>query len=343
MKINKLELQKALEKVKPGLARSEFIEQTTSFAFTGGNVVTYNDEISISHPVENLDVTGAVKAQTLYELLNRIKDEEIDIDWEDNQVIIKAGKSKAGLVFEQEVVLPVEEEIGEIKGWKKLPEDFIKALKFCYPCCSRDMSRPVLTCVNVTEKRIEASDSYQIITFDLSDKIPVEPFLIPVSAIRELVKYDIKEVSKGESWIHFRTEDGTVFSSRIFMGEFPNIDAHLEVSGKEFDFPKNTREILERADVFSKKGASHDDIIPAVEIEIKKKLMHVSAKNEHGWFKERARVKYADDPVAFEVGIDFLLDIADKFWNCVIGENAIKFEGDNWVHVIATLGSGDGE
>lgn len=336
MKINKLELQKALEKVKPGLAKTEFIEQTTSFAFTGGNVVTYNDEISISHPVENLDVTGAVKAQTLYELLNRIKDEEIDIEWEDNQVIIQAGKSKAGLVFEQEVVLPVKDEIGKIGKWKKVPKGFIEAIKFCYPCCSRDMSRPVLTCVNVTQKRVEASDSYQIIAFDMAGKLPVEPFLMPVSAVRELVKYDVKEISKGESWIHFRTEDGTVFSSRIFMGEFPDVSNHLEVSGKEFNFPKNTKEMLERADVFSKKGVSASDVIPTVEIELKKKTMHVSAKNEYGWFKEKASVEYMEDPVKFEVGIQFLLDIANKFFDCVIGENVIKFKGDNWAHVIAT-------
>ena len=72
MKINKVELQEALEKVKPGLASRELIEQSTSFAFMGDRVVTYNDEISISHPVKNLDVTGAVKAQTLYAFLNKI-------------------------------------------------------------------------------------------------------------------------------------------------------------------------------------------------------------------------------------------------------------------------------
>ena len=48
MKINKKELQEALERVKPGLASRELIEQSTSFAFMRDRVVTYNDEISIS-------------------------------------------------------------------------------------------------------------------------------------------------------------------------------------------------------------------------------------------------------------------------------------------------------
>jgi len=33
MKVNKVELQEALEKGKPGLASRELIEQSTSFAF----------------------------------------------------------------------------------------------------------------------------------------------------------------------------------------------------------------------------------------------------------------------------------------------------------------------
>ena len=86
MKINKTELQLALEKVKPGLASKEVIEQSTSFAFMGNRVVTYNDEISISHPVKGLEVMGAVKAQALYSFLSKVKRDEIDVEWEENQL-----------------------------------------------------------------------------------------------------------------------------------------------------------------------------------------------------------------------------------------------------------------
>ena len=69
MKLNKTDLQKALEIVKPGLANKEMIEHSTSFAFIGGRVVTYNDEISLSHPVEGLEIEGAIHAEELYKLL----------------------------------------------------------------------------------------------------------------------------------------------------------------------------------------------------------------------------------------------------------------------------------
>ncbi len=336
MKVNKRELQNALEKVKPGLAQKELIEQATSFSFLGDRVVTYNDEISISHPVEGLDVKGAIKAQALYEFLNKIKKDEIEIDWEENQVLIKAGKSKAGLVFEQEVKLPIDEEIGEIGKWKKLPENFIEALKFCHPCCSRDMSRPVLTCVNVAKDKIEASDSYQIVLYKLDKKMPVKEFLIPASSVKELVRYDIKEIAEGESWVHFRTEEGTVFSSRTINNEFPDTSRHLDVDGVEFSFPKNIDEILQRANVFSKKETNTGDI-PVVTVEIKDKKVKVSARNESGWFEEEVRTKYDKDPVKFSVGIEFLISLFDKLQNCIIGEDKIGFSGDNWKHIVSVL------
>jgi len=327
MKVNKTQLQEALEKVRPGLANKEMIEQTTSFTFMGGKVVTYNDEISISHPVEGLDVTGAIKAQALYKFLDKVKKDEIDITWEENQVIIKAGKSKAGLVFEQEVKLPIEVEIGKIEKWKKLPENFVEALKFCYPCCSRDMSRPVLTCVSIDKENIQASDSYQIVLHTLDKTMPIKACLIPASAAKELVKYAVTSVAIGESWLHFKTEDGTIFSCRILNNEFPDTSKHLEFEGVEFEFPKNIEQILERANVFSKKASSHGDI-PIITIQIKDGQVKVIAENEYGWFEEKTRTKYTGKPVKFIIGIEFLLSIFGKLRNCTIGVGKI---GSIWL------------
>ncbi len=336
MKISKSELLNALEKVRPGLSNRDLIEQATSFTFLGDRVVTYNDEISISHPVKGLDVTGAIKAQALYAFLNKIKKDEIDIEWQENQVLIKAGKSKAGLVFEQEVRLPIEEEIGQMGKWRKLPDNFIEALKFCYPCCSKDMSRPVLTCVSVSKDKIEASDSYQIVQHTLDGEMPGKDFLIPATAAKELVRYKVNEITKGESWIHFRTEDGTVFSCRVLNNEFPDTSKHLQVDGVAFGFPKNIDQVLERADIFSKKESSAGDLAMVI-VEIKDGRVRISADNEYGWFEEESRVKYDGDPVKFAVGIEFMISLVGKLQNCIIGDDKIGFRGENWQHIVAMM------
>ena len=79
MKLNTKDFQEALKIVKPGLARNENIEQSTSFAFKDGHIITYNDNISISHPIDDLDVTGAVIGSTLYDYVMKLKREEMEL------------------------------------------------------------------------------------------------------------------------------------------------------------------------------------------------------------------------------------------------------------------------
>ncbi len=339
MKIDKAELQKALEKVKPGLANKELIEQSTSFAFINNRVVTYNDEISISHPVPGLgDVTGAIKAQALYEFLNKVKRDTIVLEWEENQVIIKAGRSKAGLILEQEIKLPIEE-IGDVDKWSKLPDGIIDAIKLCYPCCSRDMSRPVLTCVHVNGAVVEASDSFQIIQHRLDRAVPGKSFLIPATSVKELIRYDIKEMAQSDTWIHFRTPEGTVFSSRVVEGTFPDVNKIIEITdGQEFNFPDGMQEALGRANVFAKRSAAPGET-PIVTIEILDGHITLSASNEYGWFEERLKTT-SNNNFKFQIGIEFLISLLEKLKVCTISRDKIDkigFRGENWQHVVAIM------
>ena len=178
MKINKKELIKALTTVKPGLASKEMIEQSTSFCFLDNTVVTYNDEISISCPVPGIELKGAVNAVELYAFVNKVKTEEIDLSINENEILLKAGRSKAGLTLTAEVVLPIEE-IGKINKWKKLPDKFLDGLAFASAACSRDMSRPVLTCVHINKDVIEGTDSFRAARYFLKESVPIKPTLLP--------------------------------------------------------------------------------------------------------------------------------------------------------------------
>lgn len=339
MQVKKAELQAALEKVKPGLADRELIEQATSFAFMNGRVVTYNDEISISHPVQDLDVKGAVKAEALYSFLNRVKQDTITIDVDDNQLKITAGRSKAGLVLEQEVKLPVEE-VGEIGEWAPLPEGFVKALKMCHPCCTKDMSMGVLTCVYVTGDIVVGSDGYQIIKYHLDGEMPVESFLLPAASAKELTRYEPTHIASGNGWIHFRTEDDTVFSSRVFSGQYPDFEVHFQFEGTEIEFPEGTREALERAEVFSRPDLVTQDM-PTVTLAIGKNKVDITSQDQSGWFQESLRLRYTGEPIKFTTNVQFLLALLSQSPSCVYGEGRIQFAGEKWTHLISTMMSED--
>lgn len=335
MKINKSELQSALEKVRPGLANKELIEQSTSFAFMGDRVVTYNDEISISHPVKELNVTGAVKAQELYQFLNKVDKDEIEVEWEECQVKIKAGKSKAGLTLQEEIRLPIDE-IGNIGEWENLPDGFMEGMRFCRSSCSKDMSNPVLTCLHVRQDGyVESSDGFRITRYTLNDALPINTFLIPVSSVVELIKYNIKQIAQGYGWIHFKTDEGTIFSCRIFQDNYPAIAHILDVSeGKEIALPQDMSNALDRAQVFAKADFSGDSLVA---IYIADSKMTVSTESDSGWFEETIRIKYKDDPIQFKTNPIFLSEMLGKVRNCVIGKEKIKFDGENWVHIIGLI------
>jgi DNA polymerase III sliding clamp (beta) subunit (PCNA family) len=326
--MKKENLLQALEIVKPGLASREIIEQTNAFAFIKGRVVTYNDEISLSHPVTGLDITGAVQAEELYQLLRKIKKDEIEITVNDNEITINAGKAKAGLVLQQEIKLPLQE-VDTHSDWHKLPENFTKPLRFAVAACSHDSSQPILKSVHVNQKGyIEGSDNFRVTRYTLAKRLSVKTFLIPATSVREVIKLNPAEIAEGTGWIHFRTAEGTTLSCRVYEETFPDTTPFLSVEGVEINFPKTIMDIIERAAVFTEND---------VYVSLKDKRITISSKSDTGWFKEEANAVYDGEPVEFSIVPGLLKDILSETQHCVYNGSVLKFEGENWVYVSSVI------
>lgn len=336
MKLIKAELLSALEIVKPGLASREMIEQSTAFAFLNGRVVTYNDEISISHPVAGIDFDGAVKAEELYKLLNKTKRDEIELTAEENEIRITAGRTKAGITFQAEVKLPLEE-LGEIPEWKPMPERLIEALNFVQFTCSKDMAgQPVLACVHIMKKGIVESCDNVRLTRYRTGKVPIEgSCLIPVGNVKELLKYNIIEMSEGNGWVHFRTKADTVFSCRVMSGdEYPDVDKSgiLNVEGIAITLPKTIGDILDRAAIFSNKDYITGDNIT---VSMEGKKLKIRGQSEAGWLEETAKMDYEGPEIVFMIPPAFLKDILNQTNVCTVGDGKLKFMGEHWEYVAA--------
>lgn len=337
MQVKREELQRALQIVKPGLSNKDVIEQATSFAFIEGRVVTYNDEISISHPITGLNLEGAIKADQLYNFLSKLTKEDVDITIKDKEILISAGKSKAGIPLQMEIKLPLKQEISHFGKWQPLPERFLDMVRRALPSCSKDMSRPVLTCVHVSQKGfIEASDNYRIAQCDLKEEMPIKSFLIPASSALQVVKMKVlpTEVAEGKGWIHFKNEEDTVISCRIIEEAYPNISKYLNVEGKKLVLPKTIAAVLDRASVFYERDHDLDE---AVIITLKEDKLIVKAMADAGgttgWFKEELNMAYSDEPVSFSITPYLLQDIITESAGCILGEDKLKFEGDGWVYI----------
>jgi hypothetical protein len=331
MLINKEKLQRALEIVKPGLVTGkEIIDQSKSFAFLDNRVVTYNDEISISYPIDGLELNGVIESEYLYKLLSKLKTEEIDIVAEENEIVITSGKAKAGFTFKSDIQLPIEE-IGDVGKWKKLPEDYVKALQFCIPSCSKNMSSPKLACVHTSESFVQGCDNLRISYFALMKYMPVSPFLILYSSAQEVVKLNPSKIAAGEGWIHFKTDEGAILSCRTFDEKYPDTSSMLTVKGTKITLPKVTSKILDKASIFLNKANEID----FVNISIKNGKIYFDSKNESGWYKENAKIEYSGEPINFITAPNFLMQILSETSKCTISENKIRFEGDQWIYVSA--------
>lgn len=334
MKLNKNKLASALEIVKPGLANKEIIEQATSFAFLGDRVVTYNDEISLSHPIEGLNLQGAIQADNLYKFLNKLKQEDIEFTTEDNQIILTSGRAKAGLTLQSEVKLPLESDVAVRSKWQTLPEDFNKFVAMAMTSCSRDMSKAVLTCVHISKNgMVESSDNYRIMQCNLQNDMPVESFLLPAMSAAEVVKIKPTKIAQGKGWMHFQNEEETIISCRIINDAFPNVNPVLNIKdGIRLILPQTTGDVIERAMVFSKKDHALDE---SVEVLIQNRRLLIQTKSDSAWFEEDINMRYDGDPIAFAITPSLLRGILAETGECEINKEStkLKFKGECWSYL----------
>ena len=340
MKINKIQLQNALRTVKPGLANKELLEQTNSFAFLGGRVITYNDEISISHPVDGIDFEGTIVAQELYELLTRITKEEIDITPSEGELLVQSGRMKAGLKMEAEIKLPLK----EVGGLKKIPdpEQFALFLSMAMKTCSNDLTQPRLACINVRKDGIiVASDGYRLIHCG-GTKLPVEEFLLPATSAVEVLKILPTLLGVEKGWVHFGNEEGVIISCRklddVYI-PYEKIQGVLKMSGKEtIEFPVKIEEMLDRVRQFAKRDFVFDELVE-VKIENGKILLRAETEGTKSWIEEKATIE-TKETITFSITPAMLEEILKMTRSFVLDKSGtkMKFEGDDWEYVIMLRG-----
>ena len=338
---NRKELLSILQLVKPGLATKEIIEQSTSFIFSKEQVIAYNDEISVSHPIKGIDLEGAVQAKELFALLNKLKDDTIELESTDTELIIKGKKAKAGIKLE--IKTNVEETLkalGTPKKWHPVPATLLEAIDFCLFSVGHDMTKAMLTCIYCGGSDIISSDGFRITIYNL-DKGKIEtPVNLPGIAAAALKNYNPTEYSETAGWIHFRTKDEVVFSCRTMSGAYPvdKIKGFAEnTKGEKAKLPEGLAEALERAGIFSAGQdikASTDD---RIKITLDDGVLTVRGEGQAGWFEESNRVRYKGELLEFEVSPAHLLAILTHTDEVIIGENMLRFEGKNFVHLVRTL------
>ena len=228
MRIKREEFVKKLESVLPGLAAKAIIEQSQCFVFSDGKLVTFNDEVAcfVDSP---LDGEFAVLAKPLLQLLNKLTEDEIEVDIDSNELLIRARRKKAGFPMERELTLPLNE-LEEPSEWSGMPKSFTKAVDVSSSCAGSDESQFILTCIHLHPKWVEACDNFQMARYPLKTGLK-KAVLIRKSSIKTIVGLDVTEWAQTENWMHFRNPAGLVLSCRRYLEEYPDLQGILDIEG----------------------------------------------------------------------------------------------------------------
>jgi len=324
MKTCRKTLAAALSAVSAGVSDQEVIEQTSSFAFVDGRVHSFNDEVSVSCPVD-LDIEGAVSAKELTALVSRLKTDEVEFVVKGGELRLKSSRAKAGLRLESEILIPLDDMDIPTK-WMKLPEDFCKGLKACMSSVSRDQSKPILMCIHIDDDSVESSDNARITRYTMDGSAFKSPVLIPAKTAKLLITNKPLSCGKSKGWLHFRNKQKLVFSCRYLDEQFVNIDNFITEDGVDVEFPDTLRDILDRASAINNGER--------VLVLLSKNLITIKAVGAAGWFEESAKVAYDEEPVGFEIEPEYLSQMIKMDADVILTAGTLEFSTDDSIHVV---------
>jgi len=322
--MKRTDLLKILEIVKPGIAGNTKIESMSYFFFSGKEVVSYNDKISIQHKLKT-DFKMFVKANDLYSLVSRLKSDELKMKEEKGKLLIKTESTKASFstISDDEVESRVKNVSKSLKKakWEKLPDDFCNSISLCSFAAEKEQKN-TLGCVYVTDKNCMASDNKRVAFAKMSEK--VEDMFILATEIKSLINTAPVKYAITKSWLHFKNKEGCVFSIRKVTGEFPDFLQFFDFKGTVVDLPK---EIIDGIDIAS---IIISDIEPMITVNIKNKVLLINVKSESGKITHKTKVDYDGEEVQFSINPSFLKEMMTYSSKITIADDKMKLETSNF-------------
>jgi DNA polymerase III sliding clamp (beta) subunit (PCNA family) len=329
------DLKTAISTVKPALSKSAIIEQTDHFIFDTKFLYGVNDKFCIRVPfvTEN---KFTVPGEEFFQVIFGISEEDLDFTIKDNQLDLKSGGTKAGIkIFDEIKVQDIIDSAFEYKKWAKLPEGFIDAISLCLFSASKDATRGMLNSIFIDKDCVVSSDDFRISKYKLPSSIKTT-FLLPIISASELIHLSMDKISLNDSWALFEAQEtATVFSSRVFNNDYPEVDKFFDVKGTNIEFPSTMKEIIDSVSYFAEGDI---DLDKKVKISVDKDKIVCRGEKEKGWIEKTMPFKFKGKPFEFQTNPIFFSQMISKSLTVTIGKEAILFEMDNFKHVMSLPG-----
>jgi hypothetical protein len=336
-RLNRMKFLSWLDQTKPGLSPKPLIQQSDCFIFTGGELITFNEQ-TCCRKKTGLKLECAVTAKPLHKLISELDCEDVYIELGKSGFIIKASSNEGSLIHaEADIKLPVEE-VEKPAKWKPLATEFCEALSMVQGCVAQNEKgeryRPWQSCVHLHPKRVEASDNFHMTRFRLPTGLASEA-LIRRTSFGDMAALGICEVCEGENWIHFRNGDGYNISCCKYADEekYPDLRQWYDFEGEKVVMPKGLLESLPRAEIFI--GEEEDG---AVSLELQKGAVRLTGRGTSGKYWKAVKVKYAGAPIKFNIYPRVLAKLIESYSEFTVGQGVGKVKAgmDRYVYAAVT-------
>ena len=332
MKVNRKSLLEWLKFASLGIAKQgETIEQSNSFVFTEGELITFNDEV-MTRSKNPLDITGAVLATEFLRLVEKFPDDELDITIKGEEVIIKGTRRSAGVTRLADIHLPYDA-VPVPKKTFKLDDRTLPMLLQAARTCGKDVTQELTMLVHVTPKIVEACDNFRMFRATLPTGFPAEG-LMTASSILLLETLTVKRVGMGDGWVHFKLGPGQSISLRCSAGKYhENIDGVLDIGeASETTLPDDLEAAITRSLI-----TMSDNEDPNIRVTLTKNKLMVESRKAEGWYKETKSVKHTGGDLSILIHPKFLVDMLKRTKKIQINPSRMKMEADGIEFVVAMI------
>lgn len=332
MKVKKSEFLSILEKVKSGTASGILMESMSYFFFSGTDVVSYNDIISVKYPFKT-DFSLFISALDSIKLLQKMDSEYVSLNEKNGSLVIYNEKTKAELsgISDDEILSRISAVSKSLENakWNKLPVNFCQSILLCSYSVSKQESDGTLTCVCVNGNDCISSDNDRISNAKLDSSVP--RMFIKASEIKNLVNIKPIEFFESKSWIHFRNGEKCVFSIKKIIGEFPDFLQFFDLEGEEFNLPKEAITGIDIALLFANKSD------PMVRVKITKSKMFITVNSEGKKVVHRSSLTYTGKDITFNINPSFLKQMMEYNTSLIISDKKISLNTDDGFQMITAL------
>lgn len=334
---------RALQFIKPGISTGGgIVEQSDLVLMDGTRLVSFNDEVAVSHPFP-IGHSGGISANELFKLFQKLPADDINISQtvdEDNrnQLTILCKNIEANFFIAVDITVP-ELGLNDDVEWLGLPDDFCDAISFCKNSAATDSAKGILTCINIIGDTVYGCDNLRATRKTLSEPLPdgIE-MNIPVTAAKDLPAYAPTHFHKDDNWIHFKNANGTIYSTRTMSMEYPNVAGLFEEregeTGSKLTLPIELKEALERTEIMAEEREGSKN--RTVTVSINGGEITCTGQSSVGRIVEKIKTGHKES-MQFIIIPSMLCQILETVHDASVFENRIVFNGEHFAHVVGII------